>query len=253
MNAGTDIPHDLRDPPLTDAQLDALLSQLDAEIHPGSRGVWGQFEAHLSALPTRYRILFCLLIAPVATALVWLLAARPAVSEDEGLHLLWVGGALTLPLPVLFALAQRPWQRPSVSRGLAWGGVAASCLLAVGLATRPLWPLWPGQLVGGSTPATLPVWREVLPCMIFGLAVAAPVFALSKLLDRGTPHSTWLALAAAGLAGNLALLAHCGHERAGHLLLGHASIGPVLLLAALVVRGSWGAVARRRTGRAPRA
>jgi membrane-associated PAP2 superfamily phosphatase len=79
-----------------------------------------------------------------------------------------------------------------------------------------------------------------LACFTFGTALAAPILILLWALDRQAHRARGLAVLAAaigGVVGNLALLLHCPITGVGHMLVGHASIGFVLVaLYALLFR-----------------
>ena len=62
-------------------------------------------------------------------------------------------------------------------------------------------------------------------CMGVGLLLGIPVYALLRLVDRGNALGNLVAAAAAGVAGNFVLKAHCAIPGTSHELLGHASRG----------------------------
>ena len=103
---------------------------------------------------------------------------------------------------------------------------AAGLVAAVVLATLPAPHTLPIHLVGHSPS---PVFPTGSPCMYLGLLLGIPVYAVLRLVDRGSPLSSVLAASTAGLLANLVLQVHCPVTSVGHRLVGHASIGPILL------------------------
>jgi hypothetical protein len=67
-------------------------------------------------------------------------------------------------------------------------------------------------------------------CMGVGLLLGIPVYALLRLVDRGNALGSLIAAAAAGVAGNFVLKAHCPVPGTAHELLGHASVAMLFVL-----------------------
>jgi hypothetical protein len=67
-------------------------------------------------------------------------------------------------------------------------------------------------------------------CMGVGLLLGVPVYALLRLVDRGNALGNLVAAAAAGVAGNFVLKAHCSIPGTSHELFGHASVALVFVL-----------------------
>jgi hypothetical protein len=67
-------------------------------------------------------------------------------------------------------------------------------------------------------------------CMGVGLLLGVPVYALLRLVDRGNALGSLVAAAAAGVAGNFVLKAHCSIAGTSHELLGHASVALVFVV-----------------------
>ena len=67
-------------------------------------------------------------------------------------------------------------------------------------------------------------------CMGVGLLLGVPVYALLRLVDRGNALGSLVAAAAAGVAGNFVLKAHCPIAGATHELFGHASVALVFVV-----------------------
>jgi hypothetical protein len=122
--------------------------------------------------------------------------------------------------------AVRSEAMPLLSRTKALALVAVGLVAAVVLATLPAPHTLPIHLVGHSPSPAFPTGS---PCMYLGLLLGIPVYAVLRLVDRGSPLSSVLAASTAGLVANLVLQVHCPVTSVGHRLVGHASIGPILL------------------------
>jgi len=211
-----------------------LWAELDARLEH-ERGV----RAWLRSRPTPTRVA----LAMAAFALVTLLGFRrvrgdwSSVSKLE-VALLVAAFALSALFGVRGAL---PLLGASPARERRATLVAAVALPLVSAFLR----LEPGAPLAGG-PA---FWTQAARCFGYGTLLAAPLFALLWLCDRGGgPRSRFVhAALACGLAANAALTLHCAVADARHVLVGHASIG--LVLAAL----AWLVVSRREPspGRAP--
>lgn len=125
-------------------------------------------------------------------------------------------------------------------------------VLAMYMVTRPVhlpalprWQIW--LLVGAAVGATIVAAFWPLPaaraaahlhgegimagvCMGVGLLLGVPVYALLRLVDRGNALGSLIAAAAAGVAGNFVLKAHCAVPGTAHELLGHASVAVLFVL-----------------------
>lgn len=144
--------------------------------------------------------------------------------------------ALAYMLCLLVALrgAHLPSLSPRVTYALATGAIAL-----VGLVGLLPAPHEHGEHVSRGLAELLS------PCAVVGVMVALPVYALVRLLDRGSSLSAVAAAGAAGLAGNSLLQMHCANTQSAHMLLGHAAVGVWLLLGVALAR-----VAERRSARA---
>jgi len=91
----------------------------------------------------------------------------------------------------------------------------------------------------------LDFWPRALACLKFGAAMAVPAMLVLLWADRSQGKSLTLAAlvaGAGGLTGNLVLHVHCPITDPLHLLVGHATVG--LLLVAPLLLVAW--VRRRR-------
>jgi hypothetical protein len=116
---------------------------------------------------------------------------------------------------------------PLLSRGKIFVLVGLGLVAAVVLATMPAPHSLPIHLVGHGPSA---LWTSGSPCMYVGLTLGIPVYIVLRIVDRGSPLGAVLAASAAGLLANLVLQVHCPVTSVGHRLVGHASIGPILLM-----------------------
>ncbi len=145
----------------------------------------------------------------------------------------WVATLAVFCVLLLFAMMMvtRPVHRPALPR---WQVVSLVCI-AVGVTV--LAAFWP--TAGAQTITHEHTSRMVAgACMGFGLLLGVPVYALLRLVDRGNAFGSLIAAAAAGLAGNLVLKAHCAIETTGHVLLGHASVA-ILFVVGLGLVHRW--------------
>ena len=128
-----------------------------------------------------------------------------------------------LLLVVAMMVVTRPVHRPSLPR---WQVVS---LVGLAIAATVLAAFWPSSSV---LPATHQHDTGVIAgaCMGFGLLLGVPVYALLRLVDRGNTWGSVVAAAAAGLAGNFVLKAHCALETTSHVLLGHASVAVLFVV-----------------------
>jgi len=82
-------------------------------------------------------------------------------------------------------------------------------------------------------------------CLRYGTWLSLPVVLLFVAMDRQLARGRFfltLAASIGGIAGNFALLLHCPNEQPAHQLLGHATVGLVLLIcigAAIVFARFW--------------
>jgi hypothetical protein len=181
--------------------------------------------AWLRSRPTRIR----LLLAGAAGVSILLLAvgfdARPDVRSlpaDSTLALLLYSIALLLLAVELLRPMHRP-QRPMLARALGYA--------AFGLPVLVPW------LLAGDVDAGPAAARS--GCLWLGLGVAAPSLMLLGGLDRNPSARLGpmlLAVSAAALVGNLALVLCCPSNNPSHLLRSHAPIGLALGLGYLGLR-----------------
>jgi hypothetical protein len=126
----------------------------------------------------------------------------------------------------------------SLGRPRARAGVQAA-MVAFGLSIPLVLALLPGPHAAHPASAGhgADLWPRALACFAYGTGLALPflgtLWAVARS-DRVASFGLSLAAAAAGLVANAALLVHCPIVHLDHLLLGHASIGVVLVLGGAV-------------------
>jgi hypothetical protein len=121
-------------------------------------------------------------------------------------------------------MVTRPVHLPAIPR---WQSLCLVCVAVAATVVATFWPVPPALAAtthghGGGFIAGV--------CMGVGLLLGVPVYALLRLVDRGNALGNLVAAAAAGLAGNFVLKAHCSIAGTSHELLGHASVAFVFVV-----------------------
>jgi hypothetical protein len=204
------------------AALGGLLDRIETEVDQ-ERGL-----RRLKSLKTLWRI--SLAIAPA----LGYLAITPGVARRSDWPVYPMGrlgveiaGYLLLTGLVARAELRPAHRRPAVAAGWLVALLALTLPALVAL-VGPAHTDWPDSLQGTGAD----FWPRALACLRFGLLLAAPVGAWLLVLGRRGPGSfgdVALVAALGSLAGNLALHVHCPLTGLGHLLVGHASVGLILL------------------------
>lgn len=186
--------------------------------------------ARLRALPTRLRGLILSGVVLILLAAQISFRCRTDFSEYEP-GVFW-GVASLLGA----ALAGGVWQ---LLRGVSapLSSSANERWVTVGLLIVPVLAVLLMPL-GSSTPEMAASWGRPDLCFTHGALLSVPFVLVYWLFERRdrVPLSTLVGVGAlAGICGNLVLHAACPSAHAGHLLVGHATIGVAwaLLLAAL--------------------
>lgn len=203
------------------------LDGLFAEIESGVKRADAHPLASVRATPTRTRRA----IAVGAFIAIFVFTLVTNARADMSLYpmprlVAECAAYITLLCLSIFA-AVRSEAMPMLSRRTIALLVSLGLLATLVLAMVPAPHALPIHLVGRG-PIT--AWSSGAPCMYFGLALGIPVYAVMRLVDRGSPLGSVLAASAAGLLANLVLQVHCSVTSVGHRLAGHATIGPVLLV-----------------------
>jgi hypothetical protein len=183
------------------------------------------FVARLRALPTPVRVLSGFLAA--ALLAVGMAATRPRWTfgpmpiERVALVL----GVLSVLVAVLLRFALWPLQVTTPNSRILRGSLFVAVLVPIYFALTPP----NAQAVGLDAPGMV---AATLSCFLFGALPGVLLVLALRALDRNAHHALDVALVAAacgGLAGNAALELHCPSVAPLHLLLGHATVGVVLV------------------------
>ena len=180
------------------------------------------FAGFMRSRSTRARRMIVLSVFTLLAMVGWF--AFPVVSE-QAQTAPWVASLVAFCVLLVIALfmVTRPVHLPALPRwqtaGLIFLAVGATILSA-------LWPIPAAQAAthdhsGGFMAGA---------CMGVGLLLGIPVYALLRLVDRGNALGNLVAAAAAGVAGNFVLKAHCAIPGTSHELFGHASVAVVFVL-----------------------
>ncbi len=205
--------------------LESLLAEVEQSVGRERGPV-----AWLRSRPTGKRTALVLVAVAVVVLFILAFKLRPDLAEYPMLAMLVavalegliIGAAVRIELRPVQDAAPPAWMRPLLGM-LALAVPTLVALLPLAHAGAPLAYAPPGKSFV----------QLALGCFSFGTALAAPVLLLLWALDRQGHRARGLAVLAAatgGVVGNLVLLLHCPITDIGHMLLGHASIGFVLVL-----------------------
>jgi len=221
MTSGTERPetgleslHDLDRPaPEESPELfDRMFSKVKAECDKNDHTVAG----FLRGRSTKVRRFIVFSVFGALAIAGWFIF--PLVDE-QGRTTPWVASLVAFAVLMLIAMymVTRPVHLPALPRWQTWLLV---CIAVGATIVAAFWPL-PGVQAHAHAP-----WL----CMGVGLLLGVPVYALLRLVDRGNALGNLIAAAAAGVAGNFVLKAHCPVPGTAHELLGHASVAIVFVL-----------------------
>jgi hypothetical protein len=166
-----------------------------------------------------------LIVVTVFTALAVMGWYMFPLVDEHGRTTPWIVSLATFAILMVFAtyVVTRPVHLPALPRWQMWLLVGTAISATV---VAAFWPLPAAQaeahLHGGGIVAGV--------CMAVGLLLGIPVYALLRLVDRGNALGSLIAAAAAGLAGNFVLKAHCPVPGTAHELFGHASVAVLFVL-----------------------
>jgi len=210
----------------TDAELDRMFSNVKRKCEQSDKTVAGFLRSRST---TVRRLIVLTVFTGLGIAGYFMIPMVDESLRDPQ----WVGTlvAFVVLLCIAMIVVTRPVHRPELPR---WQIV---CLVGVAVGATILAALWPGS--GASAASHLHDTGVMAgACMGVGLLLGVPVYALLRLVDRGHAFGNLVAAAAAGLAGNFVLKAHCAIETTGHVLLGHASVA-VLFVVGLGLVHRW--------------
>ena len=221
-----------------DSGLGERLRELDAAARPENGEILEQMFSNVKArcdksdrtlagfLRSRSTSVRRAIVLSIFTALAlvgWF--AFPLIGE-EGRSLQWTASLVAFLVLLVLAMfmVTRPVHLPELPR---WQSVCLVCVAVGATVVAAFWPI-PAALAatthdhGGGFMAGM--------CMGVGLLLGVPVYALLRLVDRGNALGGLVAAAAAGVAGNFVLKAHCAIPGTSHELLGHASVAVLFVL-----------------------
>jgi hypothetical protein len=201
-----------------DECIDRMFAGIRAQCDKSDRTITG----FLRSRSTIVRRLIVLSVFTVLAIVGWF--AFPLVN-DQARTVQWTTSLVTfcVLLVVAMFMVTRPVHLPALPR---WQSMCLACIAVGATVLAAFWPHPAAQA------ATHDHTGDVMAgaCMGVGLLLGVPVYALLRLVDRGNALGALVAAAAAGLAGNFVLKAHCSVPGTSHELLGHASVALVFVL-----------------------
>ena len=209
---------DAPDAPPNDDRMDRMFADMKAECDKNDRTVTG----FLRSRSTIARRLIVLTVFAALAIIGWFVF--PLVG-DEARSGPWIASLATFCILLVLAMfmVTRPVHLPALPR---WQSMCLACVAIGATVLAAFWPHPAAQAAtqdhtGGAMAGA---------CMGVGLLLGVPVYALLRLVDRGNAMGSLVAAAAAGLAGNFVLKAHCSVPGTSHELLGHASVALVFVV-----------------------
>ncbi len=204
-------------------RLDRMFDSVKAECDKSDRSIAG----YLRSRSTMARRVIVLAVFAMLAVVGWFVF--PLVS-DQARTIQWAISLAIFCVLLLIAMfmVTRPVHLPALPH---WQSL---CLVCIALGATVLAAFWPHP---AAQAATHDHAGSVLAgaCMGVGLLLGVPVYALLRLVDRGNALGSLIAAAAAGLAGNFVLKAHCPVPGTSHELLGHASVAILFVVGLGVV------------------
>lgn len=209
---------DAPDVPKDGERMDRMFTDMKARCDKSDRTIAG----FLRSRSTMVRRLIVLTVFSVLAIIGWY--AFPLVG-DQARTVQWAISlaAFCVLLVLAMFMVTRPVHLPALPR---WQSV---CLICIAIGATVIAAFWPHP---AAQAATHDHSGGIMAgaCMGVGLLLGIPVYALLRLVDRGNALGSLVAAAAAGVAGNFVLKAHCSIPGTSHELLGHASVGLVFVL-----------------------
>jgi len=198
--------------------MDRMFADLQTRCADDARSIAG----FVRSRSTRGRRLIVLSVFSLLAVVGWY--AFPLVG-DQARTTQWAVSLVSFLALLMLAMfmVTRPVHLPARPR---WH---SACLVGVAISATILATFWP-------YPAALAAAHDhgggILAgvCMGVGLLLGVPVYALLRLVDRGNALGSLVAAAAAGVAANFVLKAHCSIPGTSHELLGHASVAVLFVL-----------------------
>ena len=209
---------DAPDAPQNEELMDRMFIDMKARCDKNDRTVTG----FLRSRSTVARRLIVLTVFSVLAIAGWF--AFPLVG-DQARTAQWTASLVTFCVLLVLAMfmVTRPVHLPALPR---WQSVCLACIAVGATVLAAFWPYPAAQAATHDHTGGVMAGA----CMGVGLLLGVPVYALLRLVDRGNAFGSLVAAAAAGLAGNFVLKAHCSVPGTSHELLGHASVAVVFVL-----------------------
>jgi hypothetical protein len=209
---------DAPDAPQNDELMDRMFIDMKARCDKNDRSVTG----FLRSRSTVARRLIVLTVFSLLAIAGWF--AFPLVG-DQARTVQWTASLVTFCVLLVLAMfmVTRPVHLPALPR---WQSVCLACIAVGATVLAAFWPYPAAQAATHDHTGGVMAGA----CMGVGLLLGVPVYALLRLVDRGNAFGSLVAAAAAGLAGNFVLKAHCSVPGTSHELLGHASVAVVFVL-----------------------
>ena len=193
-------------------RMDRMFGNMKAECDKSDRSIAG----YLRSRSTMARRVIVLGVFATLAVVGWFVF--PLVG-DQARTIQWAISLATFCVLLVIAMfmVTRPVHLPALPR---WQSL---CLVCIALGATVLAAFWPHPAAQAATPDHV---GSVMAgaCMGVGLLLGVPVYALLRLVDRGNALGSLIAAAAAGVAGNVVLKAHCSVPGTSHELWGHASV-----------------------------
>lgn len=217
----------------SDARWAELARRVNEEVGPA---------AWLRSRSTPVRLALALGVPVLAATVYWATKRRADWDVYPHSRMLLEIGVLVLAVALVARAELRPLQY--AARPVARGGTAVAAFLApIAIALfAPAHTAHAASLEGAGAD----FWPRALACLGFGLSIGLPALVVVRLLERNPEGPRVLVLLACGLgglAGNLTLHLHCPITHLTHLLVGHATVGLVLLPLLLLRRRRSGTTA----------
>jgi hypothetical protein len=209
---------DAPDTPQNRERLDRMFATVRAECDESDRTVVG----FLRSRSTTARRLIVLMVFAALAVVGWFVF--PLVG-DQARTAQWAVSLVCFSVLIVLAMfmVTRPVHLPALPR---WQSICMACVAVGATVVAAFWP-HPAAHAATVDPSD---GMMAGACMGVGLLLGVPVYALLRLVDRGNALGSLVAAAAAGVAGNFVLKAHCSIAGTSHELLGHASVALVFVV-----------------------
>jgi len=150
----------------------------------------------------------------------------PVIAEDAR-SMQWTASLVAFCLLIVLAMfmVTRPVHLPALPR---WQSICLACVAVGATIVAAFWPVPEALATAGGHEHSGGFMAGA--CMGVGLLLGVPVYALLRLVDRGNALGSLVAAAAAGVAGNFVLKAHCAVPGTSHELFGHASVAVLFVV-----------------------